>query len=183
MKKLLTFLILAASPLFANSADELISKGAKINDYAYFFVTNEQTLAAIDNNIYDPIEWDANQSFSTQDVYLDANDSANIIIEDKGIYLVTYYVVADPDGDAYRIGALLNGNLLVGSIYGADTSDTDVAPVFGQFIFEVTEKNSNLELVNAGATLVELQEISTIIGETNTVTASIIIEKINKHRS
>lgn len=185
MNKLLAFLILAASPLFAahvNTNDHLLEKGTRLTHYGYFYVTDEQALAAISGDTYACVEWNPAFALETHEVFLDSEDSCNIILEDKGVYLVTYTVTAEnlTDGN-FKFALLLNGELIPGSIYGSSTTsdgDDDVEQLVGQVIFEVDSKNSALRLVNDTNFEVDLVSISD--GNGDSATASILIEKINK---
>jgi hypothetical protein len=182
MNKLLAFLILAASTLFSANVDaneNFLEKG--ITHYSYFYVTNNQALPAISQS-YACILWNTDFALETKEVFLDSDDNCNIILEDKGVYLVTYTVTAQNfTNENFKFALLLNGELIPGSIYGSSTTISEgsdaIEQLHGQVIFKVTHKRSALQLVNNTAYEVDLVSISG--GNGDSVTASIIVEKIN----
>lgn len=185
--KLLAFLILAASPLFAahiETTDQLLKKDNYITHYGYFYSTRQQEILGVDDNgNSDCVIWTRALALQTDEVFLDCANPCDIILEDQGIYSVTYIVTArnNNENTNFKFALLLNGQVILGSIYGASTTfngDDDVEELFGQVIFEVTRENSVLELVNNGNDNVVL--VSNSGGNGNTVTASITVEKINK---
>ncbi len=185
MNKLLAFLVLAASPLFAVQADcNDINKSAHLTHYGYFYTTTEQVIDVYDDvNGYYPILFNPDFGVATREVYLNSDNAGIVVLDDVGVYLITYSVIATiPESHTNIEFALtLNGELIAGSVYGAIGIATDTYQVFGQIIVNNYWINASIELVNYSSADVTLANPFGSEDLTFT-TASMLVEKLNKLR-
>ncbi len=145
--------------------------------FAYFFVSNDQTL---DED--GPVVWDPATAITEGKIFLDPDDTDDIIIH-RGVYLATFSVTAIPSiislGEiAIRFELRLNGTQIIGSSYAVSGENTDPAlQDTGQVIFFVNEDFSVLELVNDSEVTVNL--VSDVVDAiTPNVSASLAITKL-----
>lgn len=173
--------VLASSAVFA--ADDA--------QFAYFYTEDEQFLDA--PSPFEAVTWNTGQSKSSRGIFLDQTDSSKIVLQESGVYLVTYNVTATLNDQMiknpvalnffFRFGLLLNGvDIIPGSVYGTAFDDPLEAEfvaeqLTGQVVFCAC-KGSTLQLVNDGLFDVRLIDIPGPEYTEDSVTASIVIDKL-----
>ena len=139
--------------------------------YGYVYLLKEDT--EIDIPVGDAIPFNRNGILKgiTHDVN---NNRETIIIEETGIYEVTYYF----DNNAKEILDLeLNGAPVAGSRYGAETG---ASIDYGQVIIKVEKNNSTLKLINRNKNrTIKIAKLNPA-DDPEVVVSSIFIEKIDE---
>jgi hypothetical protein len=176
----------------SSSSSSSTSEVTPDSQFAFFYLDEEQFL---DNG--DEVIWDAFNGTHTDGIFVDqtAAPTTDIIIAERGIYLVTWVltVATDPtisDNGAVQFQLELNGNDIAGGVYATtivepDSESFKAGQLFGQTVITVVNTNSRLSLANDSDKTVELvsnllyaedEEVSE--SEFN-ISASIFIQKLS----
>lgn len=190
MKKLVKNMVFAAAFLLPM----LSLQAAEGKTFAYFYTEEEQEIDSPDPD-FNAVAWDSEASISSRNIFLSSSDPTQIVLQECGVYAVTYIVTSSPEipesviaqpeeGVTVRFALLLNQSTIIpGSIYGTVFDETfeaefPVEALSGQVIFCVQQPGSTIQLVNDGQFDVELADILGPDDEEDSVTASILIEKL-----
>jgi hypothetical protein len=200
MKKILCFLSLAASAFFVQPAEAADPR------WGYFYLT--ETI----DDLYpgEPVDWDGPvngiQQIHSEGVFVNPDDSTTIILKHPGTYLVTYSLtveesndnVSDTEPGNVQFALFLNDSIVPGSTYAignAYSSDfisyflgvliDAESQIYGQVLVVVNDYNSLLALVNECGNLVDLSAQAGTDDPNfgNNVSASILIQRIDKHHN
>lgn len=193
MGKLFAIALLAATPLLAmgstmpmalaeesheGSHDEATEHGF----FGFFYTTASDTIGSLDAVSFDPTV-----AVDTKNIFLDPNDSTEVVLRHRGSYVASYIVSghdAATGATAYRFALELDDTSLIpGSVYGVNqdsaTGTTGIEQLCGQVVFTTTHDFSTISLVNDTIDPVSLEPISGgLVGEPASVTASLVVAKL-----